>query len=43
MAKRLRCYFGWHRWVRKVDPAGQVFAQCRDCGKEDESGPRMFA
>jgi hypothetical protein len=41
MAKQLRCYVGWRRWVKKVGPGGQIYAQCRDCGKEDESGRDM--
>jgi hypothetical protein len=41
VAKKLRCYLGWHRWVKKVGPSGQVYAQCRDCGKEDESAHNM--
>jgi hypothetical protein len=32
VAKKLRCYLGLHRYVRRKT-AGQVFKECRDCGK----------
>jgi hypothetical protein len=33
MAKKLRCYLGMHRWVRKVQ-ADQPYYECKDCGKD---------
>ena len=34
MAKRLRCYFGLHRWQRLKSEGGEGwYKQCRDCGK----------
>lgn len=33
MAKRLRCYFGMHRWLRKLQE-GKAYYVCADCGKD---------
>ena len=50
MAKRLRCHFGRHRWVKHSDE-GQPYAVCKDCKKRDwhrypppgfEKGRRFF-
>ncbi len=41
MAKRLRCYLGWHRWVKKVGPGGASYNECRDSGKEHEPARTM--
>jgi hypothetical protein len=31
--KKLRCYFGLHRFVRRRNDDGQWYDECRDCGK----------
>jgi hypothetical protein len=33
MAKRFRCYLGWHSWQRIRNDQGQWYKQCRMCGK----------
>ena len=33
MAKRLRCYLGFHRWQRLQAEGGGLYKKCRDCGK----------
>ena len=33
MAKRLRCYFGFHRWQRLQAEGGGLYKKCQDCGK----------
>jgi len=33
VAKRLRCYLGMHRWVRKSRER-KSYEVCRDCGRE---------
>jgi hypothetical protein len=42
MAKKLRCYVGWHRWVQRVQ-AEQAYYECRDCGKNRDPQPYSFA
>jgi hypothetical protein len=37
MAKKLRCYLGWHRWQKTRGDDGAMYYDCRDCGKE--TGP----
>ena len=37
MARPLLCLIGWHKWHRKVNDAGQSYAQCARCGKEDNA------
>jgi hypothetical protein len=32
VAKKLRCYLGFHRWVTAVT-GGERYLRCRDCGK----------
>ena len=40
MAKRLRCYLGFHRWKRIHDAEGGGFYnRCRDCGRFSGSSP----
>jgi uncharacterized OB-fold protein len=34
MAKRLRCYLGYHRWQRVRAEDGSFYRKCRDCGKD---------
>jgi hypothetical protein len=42
MAKKLRCYLRWHRWVEKVQE-GRIYYACRDCGKDrDPQGYRSL-
>lgn len=31
--KKLRCWVGWHRWVRHVNDEGQAYHRCADCEK----------
>jgi hypothetical protein len=31
MSRRLRCYLGLHRWVRKWQ-GDKMYLECRDCG-----------
>jgi len=33
VAKKLRCYLRWHRWVEKAS-AGLFYYECRYCGKD---------
>ena len=33
MAKRFRCYLGWHSWQRIRTDDGEWFKKCRACGK----------
>jgi hypothetical protein len=33
MTKRLRCYFGFHRWQSIRADDGGFYRKCRDCGK----------
>ena len=33
MAKKLRCYLGLHRFVRRKNDDGRSYKECRDCGK----------
>ncbi len=33
LAKKLRCYLGLHRFVRRRNDDGQWYEECRDCGK----------
>jgi hypothetical protein len=33
MAKRLRCYLGFHSWQRIVTDDGGAYRRCKDCGK----------
>lgn len=39
MAKKLRCYLGLHRFVRRKSDDGQWYEECRDCGKFGEIPP----
>jgi len=41
MAKKLRCYLGQHRWVKKVQ-AEQSYYECRDCGKNRDPQSSSF-
>ena len=33
VAKKLRCYLGLHRFVRRKTDDGKSYKECRDCGK----------
>jgi hypothetical protein len=33
MAKKLRCWVAWHRWVRHVNDQGEAYFRCADCEK----------
>jgi hypothetical protein len=33
MAKKLRCYIGWHRWQKTRGDDGAMHYECRNCGK----------
>ena len=33
MAKRLRCYLGFHRWQLLQAEGGGIYKKCRDCRK----------
>jgi hypothetical protein len=37
MAKKMRCYLGWHRWQKTRGDDGAMYYDCRDCGKK--AGP----
>jgi hypothetical protein len=40
MAKRLRCYLGFHRWQRvKGEGDAGWYQLCRDCGKFGDIPP----
>jgi hypothetical protein len=40
MKKRLRCYFGLHRWQRTHSAeGGSFYLKCRDCGKFHDIPP----
>ena len=40
MAKRLRCYLGFHRWQRlKGEGDSGWYEECRDCGKFGDIPP----
>ncbi len=34
MGKKLRCYLGMHRWVKKSMPGQDAYLECQNCGKE---------
>jgi hypothetical protein len=38
VAKKLRCWVGWHRWVQHVNDEGQRFWRCAECDKFRDSG-----
>jgi hypothetical protein len=33
MAKKLRCYLGWHLWQKRRGDDGAMYYECRNCGK----------
>jgi hypothetical protein len=33
VAKKLRCWLGFHRWVRHFNDEGKTFRRCADCDK----------
>jgi hypothetical protein len=33
MAKKLRCYLGFHKWADFVNDDGEPYRKCRHCGK----------
>lgn len=35
MAKRVHCWFGRHKWVKRESTAGDVYGECTHCGKQD--------
>jgi hypothetical protein len=41
MAKKLRCYLGFHRWVDHVSDDGQPYRKCRHCGKFLDFAPPL--
>ena len=40
--KRLRCRFGMHKWVRRVNDEGGQWYSCRYCGKYKETGQAIM-
>jgi hypothetical protein len=40
--KRLRCYIGLHKWVRRVNDEGGQYYACRYCGKYHETGKAII-
>ena len=43
MAKKLRCYLGFHRWKRTRNDAGQWSARCVYCDKFSDRSERNVA
>jgi len=41
VAKKLRCYLGLHRFVRRQNDDGEPYKECRDCGKYSHIGQRV--
>ena len=41
MAKRLRCYFGAHRWQPRQYEDGRPYKECQDCGATRDPRPFM--
>jgi hypothetical protein len=41
MGKRLRCYFGAHRWQPRQAEDGRPYKQCQDCGTVRDPLPFM--
>jgi hypothetical protein len=41
VAKRLRCYLGFHRWVDHRSDDGQPYRKCRYCGKFLDIAPPL--
>jgi hypothetical protein len=39
VAKKLRCRFGFHRWVRHRNDEGKPYRLCADCGRFREPPP----
>jgi hypothetical protein len=43
--KRLLCQFNMHKWVRRLNPQGEDYQQCKSCGKDlydvERSEPTM--
>jgi hypothetical protein len=33
VARKFRCTLGFHKWVTHVNPDGESYFKCRDCGK----------
>ena len=42
LGKRLRCWFGIHKWVRRVNDEGGQWYECRYCGKYHETGQAIM-
>jgi hypothetical protein len=42
MAKKLRCYLGFHRMQRLRSADGEFYSKCRDCGKFKDTAPGAF-
>jgi hypothetical protein len=40
VAKKLRCWLGWHRWVRHVNDEAEAYFLCADCDKFRDSSNR---
>jgi hypothetical protein len=34
--KKLRCWLGFHHWVRRVNDEGKPYRECTTCGKYRE-------
>jgi hypothetical protein len=32
--KRVLCQFNMHKWVRRLNPQGEDYQQCKSCGKD---------
>jgi hypothetical protein len=42
MAKKLRCYLGFHRWQQLQAEGGGSYKKCRDCGRFSDLPQRPF-
>lgn len=42
MAKKLRCYLGFHRWQQLQAEGGGSYKKCRDCDKFSDIPQRPF-
>ncbi len=43
MPKKLQCYLGMHRWVKKYVAGQQPYFECQDCGKDSDRPGKMIA
>ena len=41
MGKRLRCFFGAHRWQARRYEDGRPYKECQDCGRVRDPLPFM--